>query len=106
MGNSPSREYIGFGIEIELSGIPLDTDVSANKKWDYKRAGYQALKSAMERRDIETTMDPINSNGRFRKHDGNYEMWHLTQDNSIRAEDTPDASKFFSIASVVWPQAS
>lgn len=94
MGISPSRECVGFGIEIELSGIPRDVDVQPRKEWDYKRAGFRALKSAMESQGIGTTMDPINKNGSFMKHPETYEFWHLTQDSSIEPEDKPDASEF------------
>lgn len=95
MGISPSRESVGFGIEIELSGVPLNVDDdSPEDGWDYKRAGFQALKDAMGERYIPTTMDPINPNGRFMKHPGDYNFWHLTQDNSIDPKDKPAASEF------------
>lgn len=96
MGNSPSREHIGFGIELELTGIPRDVDVSPRKKWDYKRAGFRELQSAMEKRGVKTRMDPINSNGSFKKYPEDYNKWNLQQDSSIDPRDKPAASKFSS----------
>ena len=94
MGISPSRERVGFGIEIELSGIPWNVDASPIRKREYKRAGFRALKSAMEERDICTTMDRVSNNGSFVKHPGDYRFWHLTQDSSSDPENKPAASEF------------
>ena len=95
MGNSPSREAIGFGIELELTGIPLDVDVSPENISDYKRAGFQQLQSGMEKRGVQTRMDPVNSNGRFYKHPDDYSQWNLQQDSSIKLIDESAASKFY-----------
>ena len=94
MGNSPSREAVGFGIEIELSGIPRNVDVSPSDKWEYKRAGFRELQSDMNRRGVRTGMDPINSNGRFKKRPEDYDQWNLQQDSSIEPRDEFAASKF------------
>ena len=96
MGNSPSRECVGFGIEIELSGVPRDVDVPPKRKWDYQRAGFQALQFAMEQRSVGTRMDPVNSSGSFMKHPKDYDYWYLTQDRSIDPESKPAASESLS----------
>lgn len=94
MGNKTSREAVGFGIELELTGIPRNVDVSPWKKWDYKRAGFRKLQSALENRGVKTKMDPVNSNGRFYKHPKDYNEWNLQQDSSIELIDESAASKF------------
>lgn len=94
MGNSPSREAVGFGIELELTGVPHNVDVLPRDKWDFKRAGFRELQSAMEEQGIKTRMDPINSNGRFYKHPKDYQEWNLQQDSSIKLLDESAASKF------------
>ena len=94
MGNSPSREAVGFGIELELTGIPRNVGVSPSKKWDYKRAGFRYLQSRMENLGVKTKMDPVNSNGRFNKYPENYDQWNLQQDSSIKPIDEYAASKF------------
>ena len=38
--------------------------------------------------------NPINANCRFVKHPENYDLWHLTQDNSIEPKDKRAASEF------------
>ena len=94
MGNSPSREAVGFGIELELTGIPRNVDVSPSNKWDYKRAGFQNLQSRMEMLGVKTRMDPVKSNGRFYKYPEDYDQWNLQQDSSIEPRDEYAASKF------------
>ena len=89
----PSREAVGFGIELELTGIPCNTDVLPRNKHDYKRAGFRKLQSAMEKRGVKTGMDPIKSNGRFYKYPEDYEQWNLQQDSSIEPQDEYLASK-------------
>ena len=93
MGNSPSREAVGFGIELELTGIPRNVDVSPRKKWDYKRAAFRKLQSSMEKQGVKTRMDPINSNGRFNKYPKDYDQWNLQQDSSIKPRDKSAASE-------------
>lgn len=94
MGNKTSREAVGFGIELELTGIPRKVDVPPWKKWDYKRAGFRKLQSALEDRGVKTRMDPVNSNGRFHKYPKDYDEWNLQQDSSIELIDEFTASKF------------
>ena len=102
MGSSPSREAIGFGIELELTGIPRNVDVSPRKKLDYKRAGFRKLQSAMEKRGIKTRMDPVNSDGRFYKYPEDYDQWNLQQDSSIKPIDEATASKSFPNSLKAW----
>ena len=94
MGNSPSRESVFFGVELELTGTPRDVDVSPEDGMDYKRAGFSELQYALKMRGIMTEMDPVNSNGTFRKHPEDYDQWNLQQDSSIEPRDEPTASKF------------
>ena len=91
---SPSREPVTFGIEIELTGNPRDVDVSPSNKMDYKRAGFRKLQSALEVEKIKTRMDPVNSDGRFRKYPEDYDQWNLQQDSSIEPRDEYTASMF------------
>ena len=94
MGISPSREAVGFGIELELTGTPRNVGVSPSKKWDYKRAGFRNLQSRMEKLGVKTRMDPVNSNGRFYKYPKDYYQWNLQQDSSIEPRNEYAASKF------------
>lgn len=96
MGISPSREAVGFGIELELTGIPRNAGVSRSMKWDYKRAGFRNLQSGMGKLGVETRMDPVKSNGRFYKYPKDYDRWNLQQDSSVKPRDEYSASKFFS----------
>ncbi|KAL9068855.1 MAG: hypothetical protein Q9161_005942 [Pseudevernia consocians] len=87
MGNSPSREAVCFGIELELTGIPHNVGVSPSKYLDYKRAGFRNLQSRMEKLGVKTIMDPVKSNGKFTKYPENYDQWNLQQDSSIKLGD-------------------
>ena len=88
MGNSPSREEVAFGVELELTALPrhISPD-SFSSTWAYYEQGYKDLKSAMEAYGITTSMTTFGENGHFQKHPRNYESWYLTYDTSMAGRD-------------------
>ena len=91
MGNAPSREAVGFGVELEITALPrpshrIERD-SFSTKWGYFQQGYRDLKAAMEARGITTKMISFGKNGSFQKYPPNYESWFLTYDSSVAGRD-------------------
>ena len=85
MGHGSSRPSrvgpaLGFGIEVEMEGKPRERVFDTVRNM---RATYQKLMIEMKNRGIDTTMDAVRARRNFRKHHGDYSVWHLTQDNSI-----------------------
>ena len=88
MGVSPSREEVGFGVELEIAALPRHISrESFSSKWGYYQQGYQDLKSAMEAYGITTLMTTFDVDGRFQKYPPNYESWFLTYDSSVAGRD-------------------
>ena len=88
MGISPSREKVGFGVELELTALPRSiTRNLYSSKWAYYQQGYIDLKSAMQAYDLSTRMTIFGNHGRFQKSPPNYESWFLTYDSSVAGRD-------------------
>ncbi|KAL6719420.1 hypothetical protein ACLMJK_003660 [Lecanora helva] len=109
MGLSPSREPVGFGIELELVGLPRHFERDdAESKWKHYQSCYDALEAAMEKSGIATTSIIFDRKGRFKKYPQNYQSWYLTYDTSIVGRNKYEAvpmeivSRTFEIPQKDW----